>query len=191
MRDAFPKPTLNGINLYDVKDHMWFGTALASFGICYNKDVCRLLETPEPKTWTDLTDCAVAELAVAGRPQPSALAATAFMIVVEKAMIDATNQGRSEDRGWAEGMGTIRLIASNARNFPESGSEVPGIVSAGDAGAGMVIDFYGRSQVEAVGASRMGYIEPAVRDRDQPRSNRTGGAVQNIGTWRSSSSNSS
>jgi hypothetical protein len=38
---AFPKPDLNGIALYDTKDGTWFGTALSSFGICLNKDVCR------------------------------------------------------------------------------------------------------------------------------------------------------
>src|SRR5262249_47962443 len=36
MRYAFPKPTLEGVPLYDVKGHTWYGTCLASFGICYN-----------------------------------------------------------------------------------------------------------------------------------------------------------
>ena len=58
-------------------------------------------------------------------------------------------------------MGKVRLIASNAKTFTDASSSVPGIVASGDAGAGMVIDFYGRSQVEAVGESRMGYLEPA------------------------------
>src|SRR5207253_9892867 len=79
----------------------------------------------------------------------------------EKAMIDAKAQGLSEDEGWARGMGQIRLIASNAKMFTESGSEVPSMVGSADAGAGMAIDFYGRSQVEAVGSERMAYLEPA------------------------------
>ncbi len=161
MRFAFPKPTLNGIELYDTKGHAWFGTALASFGICYNKDVCRILNVPEPKTWNDLADARWMNWIALADPSRSASAGTAFMIIVEKAMIDAKAQGISEDQGWARGMGQIRLISSNAKMFTESGSEVPSIVGIGDAGAGMVIDFYGRSQVEAVGADRMAYLEPA------------------------------
>ena len=56
MRFAFPNPTLNGIELYDTKRHAWYGTTLASFGICYNKDVCRIIGVNEPKTWNDLAD---------------------------------------------------------------------------------------------------------------------------------------
>ena len=37
---------------------------------------------------------------------------------------------------------------------------MPGIISSGDAAAGMAIDFYGRSQAEAVGSQLMGYVEP-------------------------------
>jgi ABC-type Fe3+ transport system substrate-binding protein len=161
MQFAFPKPTLNGIELYDTKKHTWFGTTLASFGICYNKDVCRMLGLDEPRTWSDLSDARWANWLSLADPSRSTSAASAFMIIVEHAMIDAKAHGLSEDEGWARGMGQIRLIASNARNFPESGSEVPSIVGIGDAGAGMVIDFYGRAQVEAVGSDRMAYVEPA------------------------------
>ena len=161
MHFAFPKPTLNGIELYDTKQSKWFGTCLASFGICYNKDVCRVIGVPEPKTWTNLADPRWRNWVVLADPSRSISAATAFMIIVERAMIDAAREGRSDDEGWARGMGQIRLIASNAKMFTESGSEVPSIVGIGDAGAGMAIDFYGRSQVEAVGSERMSYLEPA------------------------------
>ena len=160
IRFAFPNPTLNGIDLYDTKKNMWFGTALSSFGICYNKDVCRMLGVDEPKTWSDLADPRWRNWLALADPSRSTSAATAFMVIVERAMIDAKAQGVSEDEGWARGMSQIRLIASNAKMFTESGSEVPGIVGIGDAGAGMVIDFYGRSQVEAVGSDRMAYLDP-------------------------------
>ncbi|HEX3359272.1 MAG TPA: extracellular solute-binding protein [Tepidisphaeraceae bacterium] len=161
MRFAFPKPMLNGIQLYDTHDNTWFGTALSSFGICYNKDVCRTLGVDEPKTWGDLSDARWSRWVVMADPSSSTSAGTAFMIVVERAMLDAKAQGRSEDQGWAEGMGRVRLIASNAKMFTDSAAVVPSLIGAGDAGAGMVIDFYGRSQVEAVGSNRMGYLEPA------------------------------
>ena len=75
-------------------------------------------------------------------------------------MADAKSQGRSEDDGWAEGMGLVRLIVANVRFFSDASSNVPAFVSAGDCAAGMAIDFYGRAQVEAVGESRMAYVEP-------------------------------
>jgi ABC-type Fe3+ transport system substrate-binding protein len=158
---AFPRPALNGIELYDTKNGKWFGTALSSFGICYNKDVCRYLNVHEPKTWSDLADPRWNSWLAVADPSRSTSASTALMIIVERAMIDAVAQGRSEDQGWAQGMGLIRLISSNAKMFSESASEVPGIIAAGDGGAGMAIDFYGRAEVEAVGSDRMGYIEPA------------------------------
>jgi ABC-type Fe3+ transport system substrate-binding protein len=161
MRFAFPNPTLDGVQLYDVKDHTWYGTALASFGVCYNRDVCRVIGAIEPTQWNDLADARWNNWLVLADPTMSASAAMSFMIIVERAMIDAQQRGESVDRGWAQGMGLVRLIASNARMFTDSGSSVPGIVASGDAGAGMVIDFYGRTEVEAVGANRMAYIEPA------------------------------
>jgi ABC-type Fe3+ transport system substrate-binding protein len=158
---AFPKPDLNGIALYDTKDGTWFGTALSSFGICFNKDVCRYLQTGEPRTWKDLADPRYARWLVMADPTRSSSAKQAFMTVVERAMAYATESGRSEDQGWSEGMGLIRQIAANARMFTDSGSAVPGIIGTGDGAAAMVIDFHGRSQVDAIGEDRMGYVEPA------------------------------
>src|SRR4051812_47337802 len=44
MAQAFPKADLGGLALYDHSDPpTWFGTALAGFGICYNRDVARYL----------------------------------------------------------------------------------------------------------------------------------------------------
>ena len=82
------------------------------------------------------------------------------MTIVERSMVDATAAGRTEDEGWADGMGTVRLIGANTRFFTDSSQVVPGTISSGDAAAGLTIDFYGRTQVEAVGEARMGYVEP-------------------------------
>jgi spermidine/putrescine-binding protein len=57
-------------------------------------------------------------------------------------------------------MGLIRQIAANARGFAAAASELPSAVSSGDAAASMAIDFYARSQIAAVGADRLGYVEP-------------------------------
>ncbi|HSV15072.1 MAG TPA: extracellular solute-binding protein [Tepidisphaeraceae bacterium] len=159
---AFPKPDLNGVPLYDVASNppQWYGTALSSFGIAFNRDVDRYLKRPDPSTWNDLADPAYRGWIVAADPTRSASAKQSFLAIVEKAMADASAAGEREDLGWARGMGRIRRIAANARLFTDSASAVPGIISSGDAAAGMAIDFYGRSQAEAVGSQLMGYVEP-------------------------------
>src|SRR4051794_27760579 len=50
MKLAFPRPDLNGVALYDTaREPAWFGAALSSFGILYNKDVLRYLRVSEPR----------------------------------------------------------------------------------------------------------------------------------------------
>ena len=161
MRHVFPNRDLGGVALYDPSDPpTWFGTSLNSFGIVYNKDALKYLGVPELKTWRDLADPRLMGWVALADPTRSASAKQTFMAIVERAMADAAGERRSEDQGWAQGMGLIRQIAANARIFTESSSAVPILVSSGDAGAGMAIDFYGRAQVGAVGDSRMAYIEP-------------------------------
>ncbi len=164
MKEVFPDAKLSGLPLYDVDPKngpCWFGTALSSFGVVYNRDVLRHLGVPEPRTWRDLADPRLANWVVLADPTRSASAKQAYMVIVERAMADALARGQSENVGWADGMGLIRQIAANARLFTDSSSVVPIMVSQGEAAAGMAIDFYGRSQANAVGNERMGYVEPA------------------------------
>jgi spermidine/putrescine-binding protein len=71
-------------------------------------------------------------------------------------------QGVAE--GWNEGLRLILRISANARYFTDFSTKIPLEVARGDAGAGMCIDFYGRSAEEDVrrpdGISRVGFIAP-------------------------------
>lgn len=166
MKRAFAVPDLGGLALYDRgSPPQWFGTALSSFGIAYNRDVVAHLGLPEPKTWRDLADPRYRGWIVMADPTLSSSAKTAFMTIVERSMADASEQGRSEDEGWAEGMGLLRQIAANARLFTDASSALPGQVSSGDVAAGMTIDFHSLNQIDVLparadGTKRMAYVEP-------------------------------
>src|SRR5437867_11655717 len=107
MRAAFAQKTINGLPLYDLKSDppQWFGTALSSFGIAYNRDVVRYLGLAEPTTWADLRNAQYRGWVISADPTRSASAKQACLTIVEKAMADASAAGRSEDAGWADGMG--------------------------------------------------------------------------------------
>jgi ABC-type Fe3+ transport system substrate-binding protein len=163
MTAAFPQADIGGVPLYDsdpVHGPRWFGAALSSFGILFNRDVLKFLRLPEPKTWSDLADPRYRGWIELADPTRSASAKTALMVIVEREMQTASQEHREEADGWARGMGLIRQIAANARGFTSAANELPGVVSSGDAAAAMAIDFYARAQIAAVGGSRIGYVEP-------------------------------
>ncbi len=66
--------------------------------------------------------------------------------------------------GWAAGIRLVQKISANARYFTDGAGKVPIDVSAGDAAAGIAIDFFGRYQAEITrprhGEARMQYITP-------------------------------
>ncbi len=160
---AFPRPDIGGVPLYDpdpVQGPRWFGAALSSFGILYNRDVLKFLHLPEPQTWSDLADPRYRGWVVLADPTRSASAKAALTVIVEREMQNAQEEHRSQEEGWVRGMGLIRQIAANARGFTSAANELPGVVSNGDAAAAMAIDFYARAQIAAVGGSRIGYVEP-------------------------------
>jgi ABC-type Fe3+ transport system substrate-binding protein len=160
---AFPQADIGGLPLYDPDTEngpQWYGTALSSFGIIYNRDLLRYLGLPEPRTWADLADPRYRNWVVLADPTRSASAKTALMTIVEREMATAQQQGRPESEGWARGMGLIRQIAANARGFAAAGSLLPTSVSSGDVAAAMSIDFYARTQIAAVEKGRVGYVEP-------------------------------
>jgi hypothetical protein len=70
--------------------------------------------------------------------------------------------------GWERGWRVLMAMSANARSFTNMSTKPPIDVAQGEAAAGLAIDFYGRSQAQAVmrpgetpETSRVGFSDPA------------------------------
>ncbi len=150
----FGENDLGGSRLYDPDQH-WLGVAVSSFGIIYNTDALETIGVEPPRAWDDLTDPAYQGWLAMADPRASGSVATAFQKLLD-------------GYGWERGWNTLRALSANARYFSGSSRKPPLDVSAGEAAAGVAIDFYGRSQSDAILApgqppetSRVQYTDPA------------------------------
>ncbi|MFN0132529.1 MAG: ABC transporter substrate-binding protein [Phycisphaerales bacterium] len=139
--------------LYD-EDQFWLGTALSSFGIVYNRRVLRDLGLPEPASFEDLADPRYAGSVALSDPRQSSSVETSI-----NALLD--------NYGWERGWRILRAMCANTRYFTNSSTKPPQDVAAGEAAAGLAIDFYGRGQADATMApgetpatARVGYVDP-------------------------------
>jgi iron(III) transport system substrate-binding protein len=160
---GFPQATLDGWygensigaqQLYDPEQY-WLGTALSSFGIVYSRDVLRDLGLSEPRSFADLTDPRYQGWIALADPRQSGSITTAFDAILN-------------NYGWDKGWRTLREMTANARYFTNSSTKPPIDVSAGEAAAGLAIDFYGRTQGQSIlepgqspEESRVAYVDPA------------------------------
>lgn len=141
--------TFSGERFYP-PDHVWVGTCLSQFGICYNPEVLARLHLPSPTTWDDLGDPRYVGSIALADPTKSGSVARSFELLVQDHMQRALadpGQDRSAalQAGWSNGLRLIQRMAANARYFTDSSSKIPQDVGQGNAAAGMCIDFYGRS----------------------------------------------
>ena len=70
------------------------------------------------------------------------------------------------EKGWLDGVSLIQRIGANARYFTDSANKVPLDVGAGNAAAGICIDFYGLFEADVANGPRgafgpMGFRTPA------------------------------
>lgn len=140
--------------LYDPEQY-WIGTALSSFGIVYNRPVLAELGLDEPTAFADLTDPRLAGWVALADPRQSGSITTTFDSILN-------------NEGWDEGWRILRGMSANARYFTDSSTKPPIDIALGEAAEGLAIDFYGRSQAQAVMGpgetaltSRVGYADPA------------------------------
>lgn len=152
--DAWFGPNLIGNQpLYESKQH-WIGTALSGFGIVYNREVLARLGVPEPDSFDDLADPRLIGWIALADPRQSGSITTTFDAIMNY-------------YGWERGWRLLREMCANTRYFTNSSTKPPIDVSQGEAAAGLAIDFYGRSQAQAIippgadpSTSRVGYVDP-------------------------------
>ena len=152
-------------------DHVWVGTCMSQFGICYNPDVLARLNIEPPVSWRCLADPRYAGTIALADPTKSGSVARTFELIVQSEILRAleeTPDPASRDEaiatGWERGLQLIQKMAANARYFTDSASKIPLDVAQGNASAGMAIDFYGRSYSDELrtrdGGRRLVWIAP-------------------------------
>ncbi len=148
--DYFGENAIGAGLIYDPDQH-WLGSALTAFGIGYNLDILRERNLPTPTTWADLTDHRYSGWLAMTDPRQSGSVATTYDSILN-------------NLGWDQGWKTLRAMSANARFFANSSLKPPLEISAGEAAAGPVLEFYGRYQAQALkgagGEARLGYIDP-------------------------------
>jgi iron(III) transport system substrate-binding protein len=160
-------PFVGGEQFYDEQGR-WLGTTMGAFGIASNLDQLARLGLPQPRRWEDLADPRFFRALALANPAQSGSSNKAFEMLIQQQMnIVAGEPGADEKHivteGWARAMRLIQRIGANARYFTDSSSKIALDVEAGEAAAGMTIDFYGRFQSESVrradGSSRITYVD--------------------------------
>jgi ABC-type Fe3+ transport system substrate-binding protein len=132
--------------LYDPAQH-WLGLAVSSFGIVYNRDAFQALRLPEPEGWEDLCAAELRRRVAMVNPAQSGSIASLYETILAQ-------------RGWTDGWRILRRAGANSRSFSGGAPRAPIDVSLGQAAAGICIDFFGRSQAQAIGGERLGYVDP-------------------------------
>ena len=160
-------PIVGGERYYD-EGGLWVGTTIGAFGIASNRDQLARRGLPEPRTWADLADPRYFRSLALANPTQSSSSNKAFEMLIQQQMnLTATERSRDDAtttaEGWQRAMRLIQRISANARYFSDSSAKIALDIEAGEATAGMTIDFYGRFQSETVrradGSSRIRYSD--------------------------------
>jgi ABC-type Fe3+ transport system substrate-binding protein len=139
--------TCAGSPVYD-PGHQWYGIALSGFGILYNRPLVERLKLPVPADWADLARPEYFSWVGSGDPRSSGSVHMCYEIIL---------QAYGFENGWP----LIVRLCANVRSFGEAGGTVPREVASGDIAAGMVIDQYAHTVIEAVGRDALVLVLPA------------------------------
>ena len=139
-------PLCAGAPVYDPAGR-WYGVALSGFGILYNRPLVERLRLPVPVDWEDLGRPVYFSWIGSGDPRSSGSVHTCYEIILQAYGFEA---------GWS----LITRLCANVRTFGEAGGSVPRDVAAGDIAAGMVIDQYAQTVIDAVGRDLLVFVLP-------------------------------
>lgn len=137
---------LGGVPMYD-KSQTWYGTAMSSFGIFFNRKLLVIEKLPEPKTWEDLASPKFFSKISLTDPRQSGTANSMNTIVV---------QSLGWDRGWE----VLTAQAGNNRQWTKVSSDPIKAVVAGDATVAPAIDFYALAKIGDLGMDNLGFNLP-------------------------------
>lgn len=148
----------------------FLGTALSSFGFCYNADRLQDLGvTQPPRDWRDLANPAFALTLGIADPTKSGSAAKAMEMIIQNECMhyclqtytleqirtyesEATRLPAEYEacvtRGLWVGLACLQRLGANARYFTDSAGSVPRDCAQGVVAAGLVIDFFAKTQAE-------------------------------------------
>lgn len=138
---------VNGLPIYDDKEHRWYGACLSGFGILYNRTLLERVGVPAPSRWEDLTDPRLRTWIGCGDPTSSGAVHMCFEIILQA-------------YGFDRGFGVLCRLAGNVRAFNEGGSAVTRDVNMGQVACGLVIDFLALPPLRSHGAEHLGYVRP-------------------------------
>jgi iron(III) transport system substrate-binding protein len=150
LRETYGENAIGDRRVYDPEKH-WFGNALSSFGIVFNRELLADLHATEPSAWADLARPELRGWVALVNPGQSGSVLTTFDAILKRS-------------GWERGWQILRRAGANARYFSGSSLKPPIDVSQGSAAVGICIDFFGRYQSQALSEAgepnRIGYIDP-------------------------------
>jgi len=126
----------------------WYGAAISTFGIIYNKLVIQEKGLPAVKEWETLADPKYFGLVGAGDAAKSGSVRRAYEIILQA-------------YGYDKGMSVLVRMGANAREFSASSSDIPRNCAKGFLAAGPCIDFYAYRQMRSEGGDSLGFVAPS------------------------------
>jgi iron(III) transport system substrate-binding protein len=135
-----------GQRMYD-PDYCWYGAALSSFGLIYNKKIIRDRGLPAVTDWETMADPAYFGLVGAADASKSGSVRKSYEIILEA-------------YGYERGMALLSRMFANTREIYPGSGEVPRNCAAGFIAVGPCIDFYADRQMHSEGGANLGYVAP-------------------------------
>ena len=139
-------PKAAGQPLYD-PDGYWYGTAISTFGLVYNRTLIKDKGLPEVNDWLTPADPKFFGYVGAVDPAKSSTALKVYDVILQA-------------YGYERGMATLVRLGGNAREFYTQAGDVPRNCAQGFIAVGPCIDFYALRQMRSEGGKNLGFLAP-------------------------------